>query len=108
MPCYEVRTTTFDLKLANLDVLRKALAALKFEILYETNGRLKIDSLNTGIMTIDTAAGTIQTSLGIDSTRNISNQIKRAYSNQVIDQVAARGKWFKKTMTPSKVVLTRY
>ena len=108
MPCYSIREVQVEFKVGNLDLLKKALEKSmtirsireeKMEVVVESWKKVTIDFKTSKITSSDYNAK----ELGA-----ISNQIKRAYSEQVIDEIAKRQKWMKKKLADNRYQLQRF
>lgn len=116
MPCYQIRTISVEFKVGNIDLLRKAI-----EKVAAKGSICEFKGVHTGTQRIDfyDPAGTryqlnldsgklISTSLNETQLGKFSNLLKRAYSEQVIDEVARKQKWLKKKMGENRYQLQRF
>ncbi len=110
MPCYEVRQVNVFFHIENTDLLKKALLAQGFRI-YESKTTLGFYDKAGRTITINFDNSQISSSDKYYNEKNLtdlSNQIKRAYSLEVISKVASAGKWFSKKISENKYQLNRY
>lgn len=97
MPCYTRRNVTVELKVADRDTLIKGLVADQFRVLPgATNAWLTVASKNGIRAQVDLKGGRVVVQEGDEA---IVNQIKRAYSGEVVRQAAKRFGW---TLTATK------
>jgi hypothetical protein len=110
MPCYEVRTVSVEFKVGNIDLLKKALADISYRIQVEgRDSSLLVHDRMGRRMVIDLDNSTIKSaSMNEKELAAATNQIKRAYSEQVIDEVAKRQKWMKKKLGDNRYQLQRF
>jgi len=108
MPCHEVRTVSVEFKVGNIDLLKKVLEKIGFKRIEWTEENVRFEN-NKSIFNINFFDNKIS-SRYVDAKElaNLSNQIKRAYSEQVIDEIAKRQKWMKKKMSENKFQLQRF
>jgi len=108
MPCYEVRTVSVEFKVGNIDLLKKALEKAGFKRIEWTENNVRFEN-DKSIFNINFFDNKIS-SRYVDTKElvNLSNQIKRAYSEQVIDEIAKRQKWMKKKMGENTFQLQRF
>lgn len=96
MPCWEVNLITVEFKAKNIDYLTAALKELNINFYQNKNIiRFGSTSINLDNQTIET------------NDINLSNQIKRKYSEIVIKEVAKKKKWIMK-MNQNKIQLKKY
>lgn len=109
MPCYEIRTVNVAFHIENTDLLKKALIAQGFKI-YESSSQINFYDKAGRSVTINFSNSQISSKDYYDekSLADLSNQIKRAYSLEVINKVASAGKWFSKKVSENKYQLVRY
>lgn len=111
MPCYEIRTASVLFKVENIELLKKA---LEKEWHVEQGGRedfLIATKKNTWgeKITIDLKVGKIQSRIYSEKDLPaVSNSIKRAYSLEVINELARKQKWIKKEMGQDRIQLQRF
>ena len=110
MPCYEIRTVSVSFQVGNVDLLRKAVAK---------DGWLISRDDPTGIglvikkgykkITIDLLAVEVRsTDFNEKELSTISNSIKRAYSEQVIDEISKKQRWVKHQMGEGRYRLQKF
>jgi organic radical activating enzyme len=110
MPCYEVRTVSVEFKVSNIDLLKKALEKAGFNIAKASQITLQVrreGEINSIIIDLEQSK-ILSRSFDEKELSTISNQIKRAYSEQVIDEVAKRQKWMKKKLGDNRYQLQRF
>lgn len=112
MPCYEVRTVSVEFKVENIDLLKKAIenAGWRIDQMYkdvsinitdkETSWRHVTISLQGGQMS--------STSMEGKNLSSFCNQLKRSYSEVVIDEVAKKQHWIKKKLGENRYQLQRF
>ncbi len=110
MPCYEVRTISIVFSLGNIDLLKKAVE--KMGLRWEQDRQiLKIGKKNIWDtpITINLDNSTISSKyLNQREISTLSNDIKRSYSEVVIDQVAQKQRWIAKKLSDRKFQLNKY
>ena len=109
MPCYEVRTVSVEFKIKNIDLLKKAIEKVEYKIIstYQ-DGSIHVQNKDYRDLFISTTNSLIQSkSFSEKELTTISNQIKRAYSELVIEEVAKKQKWIKKNMGSGQFQLQR-
>jgi hypothetical protein len=109
MPCYTVRTVEVAFKVGNIDLLKKALekAGAK-DILLRYDTELSFYFQNTDYIKINLETSKIISSIDEKKLIGISNQIKRAYSLEVINELARKQKWIQKKMGENQYQLQRF
>ena len=107
MPCYEVRTVSVEFKVGNVDLLKKALEKAGCQIQTQDQVISFKDKFGNFAM-IDFEKSKIISRMGDKQLADLSNSIKRAYSECVIDEVAKRNKWIKKQMGEGRFQLQRF
>lgn len=113
MPCYEVRTVSVEFKVGNIELLKKAIEKMDWKVTSSTEKRLYAQK-NTGQwgdeVTINLENSTINSTnfRDIKALSQFSNEIKRAYSEVVIDELAKKQKWIKKQMGTNQFQLQRF
>jgi len=110
MPCYEIRTVTVEFKIENFAILKKAIENEGFRITEAsgTEGYIAFRNKAEDLFTIKLKEQNFKGTLDQKQMIDLSNQIKRAYSRQVISEVAQNQKWFKKEIRANNFVLQRY
>lgn len=108
MPCYTVETVEISFKAENIDLLKKTIETMGIKI--QSSAKTRISFYNVGrLVTIDVERQSIEGSgMNEKQLTSISNQIKRAYSEQVIDEIAKKQKWLKKKMGENRYQLQRF
>ena len=103
MPCYQVRTVSVSFQVGNIDLLKKALDLMKIH--YSDYGA----TIVTDRFSIDLNSGQLSsTRINQIDLSKLTNQIKRAYSECVIDEVAKKQRWMKKQLGPNQFQLQRF
>jgi hypothetical protein len=113
MPCYQIRTVSIEFHVGNVDLLKKALEAAGWNISNITTGAIyaKNNNLRKSIrIGLDSTSTTKITSQEFSQTElnNLNNSIKRAYSEQVIDELAKKQRWIKRNMGQGNFQLQRF
>jgi hypothetical protein len=110
MPCYEVRTVSVEFKVENIDLLKRALENIGWYVRGENKRSIAIKRKDEYAfpVAIDFERGSISSTMEQSALFKFSNQLKRAYSEQVIDEVAKRQKWIKKQMGANQFQLQRF
>jgi hypothetical protein len=108
MPCYEVRTVTVEFKVANIDLLKRAVVAMGLTV--QGNSKTTVSFYRNGnAVLIDCEKQTITASnLDTKQLSGFSNSLKRSYSSIVIDEVARKQKWIKKNLGNNRYQLQRF
>jgi hypothetical protein len=109
MPCYTIREVSVLFQIKNVDLLKRAV---------EKAGHTITEQLSTGISIrdkfgnrcfIDLVQGQINgRNMDEKQLTSFSNQIKRAYSEMVIDELAKKQHWLKKNMGKGQFQLQRF
>jgi len=109
MPCHEVRTVSVEFRIGNIELLQKAIEKLQWKNWNTGEGSITIQDDNYNQITIDCKNSKISSpSYNEKKLTEISNQIKRAYSEEVINEVARKQKWFAKKINATKFQLQRF
>lgn len=108
MPCYEIRTVSVEFKASNVNLLKKAIENLGIKISNSTEKTISFYNVGK-YTTIDIEKQQIVGS-GMNERQlsTFSNAIKRAYSEQVIDEIAKKQKWMKSKLSQNKFQLKRF
>lgn len=107
MPCYEVRTYSIQFRVENTNLLKKTLMALEIRIPQEDKYGMVIQKGYTSAR-IDLTRGEVSSAINKEALALFTNQIKRAYSATVLDEVARKKKWIIKKTDQNKGQLVRY
>jgi hypothetical protein len=117
MPCYQIRTVSIEFHVGNIDLLKKALEAAGMQKIIIMTGRHSTQekivfndqkgilyniNLETGKL-LSQASSYDEKQLGV-----FANSIKRAYSEQVIDELAKKQRWIKRNMGQGNFQLQRF
>lgn len=108
MPCYEVRTISIEFHVSNLDLLKKALEKMNVQVVRQDENGI---TFNKGYdqFTISFLNSKISSpSYNEKKLTDFSNQIKRSYSEYVINEVAKKQKWLFKKINATKFQLQRF
>jgi hypothetical protein len=109
MPCYQTITSSVVFKVENIDILKRALEAAGGRGISTIEGvRVNFYLVGTNYITIDLKNSKITSSMDEKELTTISNEIKRAYSLEVINEVARKQKWMKKKMGANQYQLQRF
>jgi hypothetical protein len=109
MPCYQVRTVEVSFKVGNIELLKKALEKAGWKITSSGEWGINISNANYKTASIRFTNSKIQSSFFNEKElTGISNQIKRAYSEVVIDEIAKKQKWLKRQMGQNQFQLQRF
>jgi hypothetical protein len=108
MPCDTIQTTnvSFTLENTNLDLLEKALVGLGFNVTKQSNGRLVFygrERNENGSF----KDGKFQVNYSAYRTEFDINQVKRAYSQQVVQNTAQRYGWKLKSTAENKYAVQK-
>ena len=107
MPCYTVIVNSVEFKIENIDILKKAMEKKGYT--FDPDGGGVYDKNLSKIMTVDMKRSIISsTRYNEEELTAVSNSIKRAYSEIVIDNIAKKNNWFKKQLNANTVQLVRY
>lgn len=101
MPCYEVRTVQVEFNAKNREALQEALEAGDVYHYWNSN---KTVVCGEG-WRINLEKQTAEVQLGREA---LLNQVRRAYSETIINEVARRKKWLVKKLADNKMQLKRY
>jgi hypothetical protein len=111
MPCHHVITSAVEFKVGNVDLLKQAIEKAGMKILDRestSNGLTIVDSKGQRAF-IDLTNSQIRSRNMTEKVlSSFTNQIKRSYSEQVIDEIAKRNKWMKKKMGDNRFQLQRF
>jgi hypothetical protein len=111
MPCYTVRTVSVEFKVGNVDLLKRAIEKIGWVVSFTSEKIInaRTDNRWGDEFTISFDKGLISSqSFDAKKLNSFSNQLKRAYSEVVIDEVAKKNKWIKKTMGAGQFQLQRF
>lgn len=109
MPCYEVRTVSIEFKVGNIDLLKKALEKAGCTYLGNSEEFLNLRTRGGNLVKVDFKNATISSQqLDAKGLSSCSNQLKRAYSECVIDELAKKQKWIQKKMGENRFQLQRF
>jgi hypothetical protein len=100
MPCWEVRRMTLELEAADRDLLRAAIQALGYDV--RQQGAQMVVALDEGDAVIE--GSSIRVPAGSEV---VVNQIKQAYSRQVLTAAAKRFGWQVNTAQTNHLTLKR-
>jgi hypothetical protein len=101
MPCYEVREVQVEFKAQSKEILLEAVK--KAGIYHYWNDLINILSGQGWAIDLEKQTATV-----IEGYEKNLNQVRRAYSEAVINEVAKRKKWLVKKMAGNKMQLKRY
>jgi len=108
MPCDSIRLYQVELKLADREILKEALARAGLAVVGESAYGLTVKDSKTG-MTYTLANGRLQGQRGA-SQRDVgavADRIKQAYTRETIHVAAQRFGWDEQEVESDDVVLTR-
>jgi hypothetical protein len=108
-----------EFKVGNIDLLKKALESMAsirkesvqiFISKHTDQEKVAFRDAQNNLFNINLNTGKLATSSGMDEKQlgSFSNQIKRAYSLQVIDEVAKKNKWINKKLGENRYQLQRF
>lgn len=102
MPCWEVQTMSVEFKAANKELIIKALEANQYR--FVDRGKTIMINTSFGPITLDLEA---QQALLDQNQQQHLNELKQAYSEQVLKEVARKRKWLLKKQQQRKYQLKR-
>jgi len=107
MPCYQVRTVSIEFKIGNMELLKKALEKINAQVVRQDENGI---TFNKGYdqFTISFLNSKINSNIDVKELTSVSNSIKRAYSEVVIDELAKKQRWIKKQMGAGRYQLQRF
>ena len=112
MPCWTVVMTEVEFKIENLDLLKKAVEKAGYAISGTSNMQKDISLFQSSTgkrININLATGKMSSAhYNEKELIKISHSLKRTYSEQVIDEVAKKQKWFKKKLGDNQYQLQRF
>lgn len=108
MPCYQIRTAEVAFKVENIDLLKRALEKAGWPIYRETSDTIQFRERYSNPVTINLNTGKMTANVDEKQLSEISNFVKRRYSEVVIDEVAKRQRWIKKNMGNNHYQLQRF
>jgi propanediol dehydratase large subunit len=110
MPCYTVVTSSIEFKVGNIDLLKKAIEAIggilgnyqdKDGINFRTkNGKSVYIAFNKSEI--------IAQNMDKKEIASYANEIKRAYSETVLNELSKKNKWIKKNLGQNRFQLQRF
>jgi len=100
LPCWEISLTTVEFQVKNIELLEKAINALKWRYAINNN---KVTT-NMGI-TINLKDQTVTCS---DRQQDVVNRLKQQYSHEVIEQAAKKKRWVLSRKEENKYIARRY
>lgn len=107
MPCYQIRLVSISFKVGNIDLLKKALEKMNVQVVRQDENGISFNQAYNQF-TISFLNSKINSNVGEKELTSISNSIKRAYSEVVIDEVAKKQRWIKRKMGPNQYQLQRF
>ena len=111
MPCYEIRTVSVEFKVANFKLLKQALEENGYVVagMSEIEKNVSVRDNQNRLIKFDLANSKVSSQYFDEKElATLSNQIKRAYSKTVIDELARKNKWIKKQMGENRYQLQRF
>ena len=111
MPCYQIVTAKVEFKISNIDLLKKALGKEGWIIYMATQEEITLSEKVSWRKDIIINVKSQTASSQFFTQREIIdkvNLIKKAYSLQVIDEVAKKQKWIKKNLGQNRFALQRF
>ncbi len=112
MPCYEIRTVSINFKVENIELLKRALEK-EWTVFQGGENKDYLVATKKGTyeekIRIDLKAGQVRSQFYSEKDLpSVSNSIKRAYSLEVINELARKQKWLKKDMGQGRYQLQRF
>lgn len=108
MPCYEIRIVSVSFQISNIDLLKRALVNAGFKRIEWSENDVRFENggsiFNISFVDSKISSRYIEEKI----LTGISNQIKRAYSLEVINELAQKQKWIKKSMGNNVFQLQRF
>ena len=108
MPCYSVRTVSVTFQVGNTDLLKKALEKAGLKLMASDEKGLLFEDKLYNNFKIDFANSKISGQANERDLTTLSNSIKRAYSLEVISELALKQKWIQRKMGPNQYQLQRF
>jgi hypothetical protein len=112
MPCYRIETVSISFKVENLVLLARALEKGNWDINFQNETGIaiqkKIGNSYNRITISFRENKIISQSLNEKQLTDVSNSIKKAYSLEVINEVAKKNKWQTRKMGEDQYQLVRY
>jgi hypothetical protein len=108
MPCYQVITASVEFKVGNIDLLKKAITKMGCRVFQESDVGIYFRDNANNSMVISFKDQKITGTKNQTELAKTANSIKRAYSEQVIDEIAKRQHWLKKKTGEGQYQLQRY
>jgi hypothetical protein len=110
MPCYTVNIISVEFKIANEDLLFKAINALGWKYTQDKVDVCKRNTIN--IRTNDYINFTLDLTNGsakiMQTNQSKLNQLKQQYSKTVLEQVVDKKRWILKNLNNNKFEIRRY
>jgi hypothetical protein len=110
MPCHQVITASVEFKVGNIELLKKAIEKVEGVInKYQSSDGLGFRTKEgKSIFIAYNSSKIIGQDINEKSLAKYSNEIKRAYSECVIDEVAKKNRWMKRNIGENKFQLQRF
>lgn len=115
MPCYQIITNSVSFSVNNVELLKKALTKIGWSFRGTIlNGKQYVRNENgryDDIVIINFDNNTISNTNSFYDAKSLSalsNKFKRAYSEEVLSEVARRNKWLLKRQSENNFSLQRY
>lgn len=109
MPCCSIITNTVEFKVENAEILKKALTAAGSKIIAATENVITVRDQFSNPVVFDLKNGAVRSAyMGPQQLSEYSNSVKRAYSKEVISEVAKRNKWHMNQLNQKQFQLIRY
>lgn len=93
MPCDSVQKTSVNLDVADIGLLAAALETLGYQVTMQTAGALRATHRDHGDVAYDAAKKSLTTTTRYGQAPQNANEIKVAYSTQVVNKIATRFGW---------------
>jgi hypothetical protein len=106
MPCYVVQTTSVEISIKNVDLFKSVLEKLGYYV-FMTDDKNFLSVNKEGVNRITFNLKTQTAQVGRYQQERL-NEMKRAYSLEVVKQIAKKKKWAIKMKAKNKMVARKY
>lgn len=109
MPCCQIITASVEFKAGNIDLLKKALEKEKWSFWVDRQGETLFTRKGKVGFSINFKDQKISaTNMSKKELTTAANALKRAYSVEVITEIAKKNKWQQKKLNETHYQLVRY
>lgn len=108
MPCYQIITAQVEFKVKNVDLLETALNSLGLKVSNKNQNDFTF-YVGYNKYTVDFKSSKLESSdVNQQKLDWMANEVKKAYSLEVINLIAKKNKWQKKELGKNRYALQRF